>query len=125
VRVQGKVGVARERKGLYSERVEQFPGLNLRWGLALSSNFGETVRDEEYKDDEKPVSGAFDLKVAEERVGTEQINRLVEDIGLVGISYESWAADLGLDGKDGHVAHLADVGTFIEGRVIGRHGVRR
>ena len=51
------------------------------------------------------ISWAFDLKVAEERVGTEEIDGLVDDVHLAGV-YGGWrgSTDLGTDGEEGHGA---------------------
>ena len=38
-----------------------------------ASEFGETVRDVEDEDDQRPIRGPFDLEVAEERIGTEEV----------------------------------------------------
>lgn len=46
------------------------------------SDLAEAVADEEDEVDEDSVGRALDLKVAEERVGSEEGERLVDDVGL-------------------------------------------
>lgn len=87
MRVQRKVGVSRNRKAVHSERVQRLIRLKLGRRRPLRSEFGETVGDEEDEDDENAIGGAFDLEVAEERVGTEEVEGFVDDVGCVWVGW--------------------------------------
>lgn len=73
MRIQHKVRVPRDRERVDRERVEQLLRLNLAGHRARRADLGEAVRDVEDEDDEQPVRGAFDLKVAEQRVGAKEV----------------------------------------------------
>lgn len=76
---EGEVPLARERKGGEALRVEDLGGL----GLALLVDQVQTLRDVQREVHEQRVRGALDVKVAEEHVGLEEVERLVDDVGLL------------------------------------------
>ena len=57
-----------------------------RRALTLS-DLGEAVTDEENEVDEHAVRGALDLKVAEEGVGAEEVERLGDDVVASGVGW--------------------------------------
>lgn len=83
MRIQRKVGVARDRKAVHRESIERFRRLYLRRHCSCASNLGETVGDIKNEDDESAVRWAFDLKVTEERIGAEQIQSFVDYVRLL------------------------------------------
>jgi hypothetical protein len=87
VRIERKVGVAGDGKAIDGERVERFARLELGLRRARRSELGEAVRDEEDEHDERSVGGALDLKIAEERVGAEEVEGLVDDVCARWIGY--------------------------------------
>lgn len=87
MRVQRKVGISRDGKAVHGERVQGLVRLKLGRCRPLRSEFGETVGDEEDEDDENAIGGAFDLEVAEEGVGTEEVEGFVDDVGSVGVGW--------------------------------------
>jgi hypothetical protein len=87
VRIQEKICVPRQRKVVHRERAERFCRLELVWRHTRRRNLREAVGYEEDEDDEQPICWALDLKVAEERVGAEEVERLVDDVQCAGIGY--------------------------------------
>jgi hypothetical protein len=87
MRIEGEVGVTRDGEAVYRQSVEQLGRLYLRRRDARCANLGEAVRDEEDEHDEGPVRRALDLKVAEERVGAEEVDRLVYDVACFWVGY--------------------------------------
>ena len=81
--VQGKVRVARERKRVHRERVQQLLCFNLAGRCARGRQLRQTVGNKEDEDDEQAVGGALDLEVAEERVRAEEVEGLVDDVRRV------------------------------------------
>jgi len=71
--IQSKVGISRYRKTIDRERIEHLGSLDLGWSRPGAANLCETIGDEEDEDDEGTVCGAFDFKVAEKRVGSEEV----------------------------------------------------
>ena len=80
MRVERKVGVAGDGEAVHSERVEHLGRLDLAGQRARGADLGKAVRDEEDEDNEQAIGGAFDLEVAEEGVGTKEVEGLVNDI---------------------------------------------
>lgn len=87
MRVEGKVSVAWDRKVVHRERIQRLGGLDLRWDCLCCAKFGQTIRNEEDEHDEGAVRRPFDLKVAEEGIGTEEIEGLVYDVRLFWVGY--------------------------------------
>lgn len=107
------------------------------------SNLGQAVADKEDEVDENPVCWSLDLKVAEERVGTEQVERLCDDVvsfevgchsaagqrrvsrasGICCSRLRAWrrsrTANLGREGEEGHVADEAVFLLVVVARVVG------
>lgn len=52
--------------------------------------FAKALGDVEDQIDERTVGGAFDLEFAEENVGLEVVERLVDDVLLVGFWKKKW-----------------------------------
>jgi len=120
--VEGEVCVTGDREGIDRQSVQKLRGLNLRWRRPRSAEFRQTIRDEEDEDNQGAVSRALDLEVSEEGVGAEEIERLVDYVGLGGISDGRWSANPGPEREDRHVSDLADVGLLIERRMVCGHG---
>ena len=80
MRVEREVGVAGDGEVVHRERVEHLGRLNLARDRLRSAYLGKTVGDKENEDDEETVCGALDLEVAEEGVGTKEVEGLVNDI---------------------------------------------
>jgi len=85
--VESEVGFTRYGKVVNGESVEQLCGLELVGDGALALDLCQTVTDEEDEHDEQAVRRSLDLKVAEERVGSEQIECLVNDVERFGLSW--------------------------------------
>jgi len=73
MRIQREISITWDREIIHRECVERFGCLYLCGDCTCASEFGETVRDVEYEDDQRPIRGPFDLEVAEERIGTEEV----------------------------------------------------
>jgi len=71
MRVQREISIAWNRESIDRKSVQQFRSFYLSWNGACTAKLGETIRYEEYEDDESAISRAFDLKIAKQRVGTE------------------------------------------------------
>ena len=84
--IQRKVGVSGDGEIVDGEGVEGLGGLDLRRYGARAADLGQTVGNIENKHNQRAVCWALDLKVAEERVGTEEVESFIDDIGRVGIS---------------------------------------
>lgn len=80
--VQGEVGVAGDGEVVHSKRVQRLVSFQLARHRPCGADLSETVRDEENKDDEEAVCRTLDLEVAEKGVGAEEVEGLVDDIGL-------------------------------------------
>ena len=83
--------VARDREVIHRKRVEHLVRLNLARRCTSGADFGKAVGDEEDEYDEVAVGRAFDLEVAEEGVGAEEVESFVEDIGFI---CSSWFGEL-------------------------------
>lgn len=77
MRVEREARIARDREVIYRQRIEHLVRLNLARRCSCRPDLGKAVGDEEYEYDEVAVGGALDLEVAEEGVGTEEIEGLV------------------------------------------------
>jgi len=118
VRVQREVGISRDREVINGERVQRFGCLNLVRYCLRVAKLGQAVGDEEDENNEKAIRRALDLKVAEQRVGAEEIECFVDYICLFRIGNWGWTADSGLDWQNGHVPDLSNIGLFVQSRVI-------
>ena len=85
MRVERKVGVAGDGEAVHGERVEHLGRLDLAGQRARGADLGKAVRDEEDEDNEEAIGGAFDLEVAEQGVGTEQVKGFVDNVRLIGV----------------------------------------
>ena len=75
--VQREPRFSRNRKLLQSAIDERLLGCA---GIGIGFYFGQAVGDKEDAVDEESVGRAFDLEVAEKRVGAEQRENLVKDV---------------------------------------------
>jgi hypothetical protein len=50
-------------------------------------NFPEAVGNKEDKNYEKPIGRSFYLEIAEKRVGAEEVEGLVDNVGSLWVSY--------------------------------------
>lgn len=83
--IQSEVGVSGNGEVVDRKGVQHLGSLDLcRYGFG-SANLCQAIRDKEDEYDEQPIRRALDLEVTEERVRSEQIKRLVNDICLLGI----------------------------------------
>jgi len=82
MRIERKGGIAGDGEIVHREGVQGLVRFKLAGHGAHRANLGETIGDEEDEDDEGAIGGAFDLKVAEEGVGTEQVECLVDHVSL-------------------------------------------
>ena len=82
MRVERKVGVAGDGEAVHGERVEHLGRIDLAGQRARGDDLSQAVRDEEDEDNEQAIGGPFDLEVAEEGVGAEEVEGFVDDIGL-------------------------------------------
>ena len=80
--VQGEVSVSRDREVVHSQSIQRLISFQLVGNRPRRADLGEAVRDEENEDNEEAVSGTLDLEVAEEGVGTEEVEGLVNDVSL-------------------------------------------
>ena len=80
--IQSKVSVPRNGEIVHSERVEQLGGFKLARNSLCRADLSKAVGDEEDEDDEETVGWTLDLEVAEEGVGAEEVESLVNDIRL-------------------------------------------
>lgn len=101
----------------------------------MGADLAEALADEEDAVDEQAVGGALDLEVAEEGVGAEEREHLVEDVVRLGVRVRAlagwdrraglrqhvrWAPGLGAEGQQGEVAdETRDVGVVVEHGVVG------
>ena len=80
MRIERKVGVAGDGEVVDSEGVQCLCRLELAGHRLCGTELGEAVGDEEDEDNEEAIGGALDLEVAEEGVGTEEVESLVDDV---------------------------------------------
>lgn len=78
--IQRKSRVSRNREIINRKRVQEFTCFDLRGRCTLRTEFGEAIGDVEDEDDQGAVCGAFDLEIAEEGVGAEEIEGFVYDV---------------------------------------------
>jgi hypothetical protein len=81
--VEHKVSVAGDCERVNGKCVEHLGRFNLAWWRTSRTKLGKTVRDVKDENDEEAVGGALDLKVTEERVGTEEVEGFVNYVRLV------------------------------------------
>ena len=81
--IERETCVSRNREVIHGECVEHFIRLDLAWRCTSGANLGEAVGDEQDEDNEVAVCRAFDLEVAEEGVGAEEVECLVKDVCFV------------------------------------------
>lgn len=121
----GEVGVERQVRDILGSRPYVGGGLDL----------GQAFGDEEDAVDEQAVGGTLDLEVAEEGVGAEEGEDLIEGVVAVGLGVGGlvgrqrrvgqgegvgWAAGLGPQREEGEVPDQPwDVGVGIEYGVVG------
>ena len=87
MRIERKVGVAGDGEAVHGECVEHLGRLDLAGQRARGADLGKAVRDEEDEDYEQAIGGALDLEVAEEGVGAEEVEGLVDDVCFGGIGW--------------------------------------
>jgi len=80
MRVQGEIGITRDWEAFYGKRIERLGRFNLRGHGARAPELSETIGDEENEHNEGTVRRAFDLKITEQGVGAEEVERFVNDI---------------------------------------------
>ena len=83
MRIEKEVGVTGNRKVVDSECVECFRRLDLSRRAACTAKLRKAIRNEEDEDDQKAITGSFDLKVSEERVGAEEVQGFIDDVALL------------------------------------------
>ena len=134
--IQGKPGLTRQTK-VFERVVDQRLLRGARVHVRL--HLGQAVGEEEDAVDQVAVGGALDLEVAEEGVGAEEGEGLVEDVvglavrvDVVGVAGGGQggegvggAAGLGAEREEGKVAYqLGRVGVVEEDGVVGLWGKR-
>lgn len=82
MRVQREVGISRDGEVIHGKGIQRLVRFELVGHRPCRANLSEAVGDEEDEDDEEAVRGTLDLEVAEEGVGTEEVEGLVDDISL-------------------------------------------
>jgi len=81
--IEREIGVAGNREIIDGKGIERFSSFYLSRRGACTAEFCETIGDEEDEDDEKTITRTLDLEISEERVGTEEVECLVDDVSLV------------------------------------------
>lgn len=66
MRVQREISIAWNRESVDRKSIQQFRGFDLSWDGACAAKLGETIRYEEYENDECAIGRAFDLKIAKQ-----------------------------------------------------------
>ena len=112
--IQWEVGITGDGELVHRQGVEQLGSLDLCWNRSSTPDFGQAVGDEKDEDDQRSVCWTFDFKVPEQRVGTEEVQSFIDDICLRRIANGSWTPYSRSDWQDTHIAHLPDIGLFIE-----------
>lgn len=54
----------------------------------MRTELGKTIGDVEYEDDKRPVRRSFNLKVAEQRIGAEEVKCFVYDVVLRWVAFQ-------------------------------------
>lgn len=83
--VEREVGITGKGEAINSVGGELLVGFVCGPGHFGCGDLGETVGDEEDEVDEDAVGGALDFKVAEERVGAEEVDAFVDDVRAGGV----------------------------------------
>jgi hypothetical protein len=81
--IEKEVGVTGNGKVVDGEGVERFRRFDLSRRGACTAKLRKTIRNEENEDDQKAITGSFDLKVPEERVGAEEVQGFIDDVSLL------------------------------------------
>ena len=81
--IEKEVGIPGNRKVVDSESIEGFSRLYLSRRGACTAELCKTIGDEEDEDDQEAITGSFDLKVPEERVGAEEVQSFIDDVALL------------------------------------------
>ena len=88
MRVEREVGVTGDGEVVDGEGIEGLGRLELVRDGLRGADLGETIGNEEDEYDEEAIGWALNLEVAEERVGTEEVEGLIDDISRVLVSCE-------------------------------------
>ena len=80
--IQSKVSIPRDGEIVHSKRIKQLGRLKLAGDNLRRADLSKAVGDEEDEDDEETVGWTLDLEVAEEGVGAEEVESLVNNIRL-------------------------------------------
>ena len=118
MRIQREPRVSRDRKLVDRERVEQLLRLDLARHRARGAELREAVGDEEDEHDELAVRGALDLKVAEEGVGAEEVERFVDDVRGFGVGWVGVGGEVDVEVRfegDGLWCEREDEGQRVKG----------
>jgi hypothetical protein len=81
--IEKEVGVTGNREVVDGESVEVFRRLDLSRRGTCTAKLRKTIRNEENEDDQEAITGSFDLKVPEERVGAEEVQGFINDVALL------------------------------------------
>jgi hypothetical protein len=81
--IEREIGVAGNGEIIDGKSIECFGSFYLSGRGARTAKFRETIGNEEDEDDEKTITRALDLKVSKERVGAEEVERLVDNVSLL------------------------------------------
>jgi hypothetical protein len=80
--IEREIGIAGNGEIIDGKGIERFGGFYLSKRRACTAKFRETIGNEEDEDDEKTITRALDLEVSKERVGAEEVERLVDNVSL-------------------------------------------
>jgi hypothetical protein len=83
VRVEDEHGISGDREAVDRERVQQLGRFYLTRSRLCRADLRKAVGHIEDENDEEPVRGALDLEVAEQGVGAEEVECLVDNIVLL------------------------------------------
>jgi hypothetical protein len=108
-----EVAVSGDGKVLDGQLVQRL----LSIGLGAFENGRQGVLGVPGQVDQQSISTALDLKVAEQDVGLEAVQGLVDDVGLVWWRLSRGTLDACLDWQHRHAAQLTCL-DFVEGRVV-------
>ena len=86
VSVECEVSVSRDREIVNGEGVQHLRRFDLGRNGLCGANLGKAVGHIKDEDNKETISGALDLEVAEEGVGTEEVECFINNIGRVGVS---------------------------------------
>ena len=80
--VECEIGVSRDREIVNGEGVQHLRRLDLGRNGLCGANLGKAVGHIKDEDNKETISGALDLEIAEEGIGSEEVESLVNDICL-------------------------------------------